>query len=232
MTSEYISVLFHQSFDDEIITIHCSSDEIVSNVIERYRQQTGDYRTDLQFLFNGKNLNLYPFISVSEAGLHTGCPIIVDLRGQLIGRGCALPLNFTDVKNNKTKEIPFSKKAPSYRLVSKGINIFGICKCKKCDAYEEEVIVPIEKKKIDLIKERNKLFCPECGSLIDPQTVGFYLCKYRIYGKKVNDNNKRIEDFKIPIAEARNPNGFTYFDSDLNGKTMMFELIFEVIEYF
>jgi hypothetical protein len=52
---------------------------------------------------------------------------------------------FTDISKNKTKEIGFSKKALSYRKVTKGINIFGICKFKKCKAYKKEVVVRIKK---------------------------------------------------------------------------------------
>ena len=136
---------------------------------------------------------------------------------------------FTDVSKNKTKEIGFSKKAPSYRKVCKGINIFGICHCKKCIAYKKEVVVRITKKKFDLINEKDQLFCPECDSLIIPKTVGFYLCKFKIYGKKiVNDN---IEHFKNDIDEANNKDSVKYFDPELNGKLVISELICEVIEY-
>jgi len=88
-----------------------------------------------------------------------------------------------DESKNKTKEIGVSKKTPSYRKITKGINIFGICNFKKCKAFKKEVVVRIKKKKLDLIKERDELFCPECEATIIPKTVGFYLCEFKIYGK-------------------------------------------------
>ncbi len=60
--------------------------------------------------------------------------------------------------------------------------------------------------------------------------MGFYLCKYKIYGKKIS--NGREEYFENKIDEARNKNTVKYFDPDSNGEVMMTQLIFEVIEYF
>jgi len=93
--------------------------------------------------------------------------------------GAACPITFVDASSGQVKELKFSENAPRWRLVNKGLNIFGICTNFKCEAYKKEVVVMINKKKFDLIKERNELFCPECGSLIIPKTVGFYLCKYK-----------------------------------------------------
>ena len=136
---------------------------------------------------------------------------------------------FTDLSKNKTKEIGLSKKTPSYKKVTKGINIFGICNFKKCKAYKKVVVVKIKKKKLDLIKERDKLFCPECEATIIPKTVGFYLCKFRIYGKKlVND---QLERFENDDDEANKKDSLKYFDPELNGEVTVIELIFEVLEY-
>ena len=136
---------------------------------------------------------------------------------------------FTDLSKNKAKEISFSQFAPSYREVTRGINIFGICNCKNCVAYKKEVVVNIYNREFDLIKERDNLFCPECQSPIIPKTVGFYLCRYQISGKKIENN--RVEKFMNPIDEATNSNSVKYFDPDLNGEVMMIELKIEVLEY-
>ena len=69
-------------------------------------------------------------LTVEEAGLVNNANIFVVATKGVKGSGC--PMMFTDISKNKTKEIGFSKKAPSYRKVTKGINIFGICNYKKC----------------------------------------------------------------------------------------------------
>jgi hypothetical protein len=223
---EVITVYFRSIHPYQTIPIICSLDEKVSNVIKKYRIKSGDYDTTKKFYFNGKELKQY--YTVCEAGLDNYMRISVEITGQIIGRG--YPMLFSDVNKNKTREITCSKKAPSYRAVTKGINIFGICNFKKCEAYKEEVVVMINKKKFDLINERNELFCPECGSPIIPKTVGFYLCKFKIYGKKINDGKE--EYFENEIDEANNKNSVKYFDPDLNGEVMITQLIFEVTEYF
>ena len=220
---DLISVKFRLGMKS--ITINCLLNEKMSDVIERYRKKMGDYNTREVFFYNSKIIN--QSLLVSEAGLINCAEITVIVSNQIEGGGFSML--FSDVNKNKTTEIPCSKEAPSYRAVTKGINIFGICTFKKCDAYKKEVVVMINKKKFDLIKERNELFCPECGSLIIPKTVGFYLCKYKIYGKKIS--NSREEYFENKIDEVRNANIVQYFDPDLNGEVMITQLIFEVLEY-
>ena len=56
-------------------------------------------------------------------------------------------MKFTDVNKQIVEKLYFSKNAPSYRTVVKGINIFGICKVKKCEAHDKEVAIPLKNKK-------------------------------------------------------------------------------------
>ena len=205
--------------------VECNHNEKVSELIERYRNESGDYDTSKKFIFNAKNLN--QFLSLAEAGIYNGSNIFVVSTVGVKGAGYAMM--FTDLSKNKAKEISFSPFAPSYREVTRGINIFGICNCKNCVAYKKEVVVNIYNREFDLIKERDNLFCPKCQSPIIPKTVGFYLGRYQISGKKIENN--RVEKFMNPIDEATNSNSVKYFDPDLNGEVMMIELKIEVLEY-
>ena len=163
-----------------LFMIQCLAGQKVSEVIKKFREKSGLDNPNIKYIFNAKQLN--ESLTVSEAGLDDNANILVIETGGVKGYG-GLPMLFSDVSKNKTKELTLSKRAPSYRKITKGINIFGICKFKKCLAYQKEVVVRIKKKKFDLIEERNDLFCPECETLIVPKTVGFYLCKFKIYGK-------------------------------------------------
>jgi len=182
-----ISVIFRQSDNKGrelgALLIQCLNNEKASDIIQRYREKSGNNDSTKNFIYNAKNLS--PSLTVAEVGLTNNSNIfVVPTKGV---KGGGYPMMFTDLIKNRTKEIGFSKKAPSYREVTKGINIFGICKFKKCKAYKKEVVVKIKKKKLDLIKERDDLLCPECEATIIPKTVGFYLCKFVIYGKKVEN---------------------------------------------
>lgn len=223
-----ISVIFRVSGvinNSTPITIQCLGTEKVSDLIQKYRNKSGDSDCSKKFIFDAKQLN--DSLTVDEAGIGDKSNIFVVPQKGIKGGG--YPMMFSDVSKNKTKEIFLSKSAPSYRKAGKGINIFGICHCKKCKAYNKEVVIPIKKKKYNLIKEKENLFCPECDSLIIPKTVGFRLCKFSIYGKKIENN--KIENFHNEDDVADNKNSLKYFDPDLNGEVMVIDLIFEVLEY-
>lgn len=139
------------------------------------------------------------------------------------------PMAFTDVSKNNVTSRGFSSDAPDYRVVKKGINIYGICKTKNCVAQDKKVISLYRKDKINMIEEKFNFKCPKCEGIIEPKTVGFYLCKYRIYGSKIED--KKIVDFDNGISDANDPNHSSYFDEVENGNVIFTELIFEVISY-
>lgn len=139
------------------------------------------------------------------------------------------PMAFTDVSKNNVTSRGFSSDAPDYRVVKKGINIYGICKTKNCVAQDKKVISLYRKDKINLIEEKFNFICPKCEGIIEPKTVGFYLCKYRIYGSKIED--KKVVDFDNGISDANDPNHSSYFDEVENGNVIFTELIFEVISY-
>jgi len=207
------------------ITIPFSYNEKFSDVIKRYRQKSGDYSPTNKFIFSAKEIpnNL----TVSELGLSNGSNILVMKAQNTIGANYSMM--FTDLSKNKTSEIRCSKTAPSYRKIIKGINIFGICTFKKCKAYKKEVVSNVKKKKIDLIKERDELFCPECEAIIIPKTVGFYLCKFLIYGKIIENGKEKC--FRNKEDEANKVDSMKYFDPGLNGNVMVTELVFEVLGY-
>ncbi len=99
-----------------------------------------------------------------------------------------------------------------------------------CNAYDKEVVVPISKNKVDLIEEKFSFHCPECDSIIEPKTVGFYLCKYHIYGNKLDD--KKLVDFDNGYEEARDKEHLQYFYPNSNKDALFFKLIFEIVEYY
>ena len=143
--------------------------------------------------------------------------------------GAGFSLNFTDVSKNIYEEHYFSETAPDYRIASKGINVYGICKGKKCKAYNMEVICPlIDKIIFNLLEERDDLECPICGGLIVPKTLGFFCCEYKIKGKKCE--NDKIIPFELR-DKASNKNSMRYFNPDKNGRTIFTELIVEVIKF-
>ena len=199
--------------------------ELFSSVIEKFKKGLG-LVSEFKCFYLGEIIN-DPNKTLKELNIRNWSSIEVFTIGEIPGGGFSI--NFTDLSKNIHEEHYFSKTAPDYRIVSKGINVYGICKGKKCKAYNKEVICPLKNKKIfNLLDEKENLECPICGSLIIPKTLGFFSCEYRIKGKKCE--NDTITPFELR-DKASNEDSIRYFDPDKNGKTMITELIVEVIKF-
>ena len=222
---------FHVEMDDEekvnarfrynnnSHNVICEKDESLSSVFEKFKNQAGIQGQNLYFISEGKILS--PEMKLRQINFSR-----IEVYNEQNIIGGTYGLNFTDVSKDIREEQYFSDNAPSYRIVTQGINIYGICKGKKCEAYKNEVIVPLKNvKKFDLINEKDDLECPECGGMIIPKTLGFHLCEYKIEGTKFVD--KKGEDFKIK-GIAENPNSIQYFSPDKNGETMIVKLVIEI----
>ena len=163
-------------------------------------------------------------------------------------------LNFTDVTKKRTQELKVRKtnNGCGYRYVTPGINLYGICNCKTCKAYDKEVIERIYKDELDLTKNKGRMHCPICNTDIECITVGFYKCYYNIYGMKYNEESDENEKFgkKIPNFDSitvntddtvmvngdkyrvdkTNGENLSKFE-ETNGKAIFIKLVFQVKKF-
>ena len=219
------TIIFFLDFEGRKYPYFFKRNELFSTVIEKFKKDSGIFYSDICFLYNG--IEIDPNKTLQELDIRDMSPIIVLEHYNVIGTG--FPINFTDISKNIYEEHYFSETAPDYRIVSKGINVYGICKGKKCKAYNMEVICPLKNKKIfNLLEEKDDLECPICGSLIVPKTLGFFCCEYRIKGKKLENDYNRPFELR---DKASNKDSIRYFSPDKNGKAMITELIAEVIKF-
>jgi len=110
---------------------------------------------------------------------------------------------------------------PDYLIVNKGINFFGNCVNKKCIAYNKEVSSPFGFGTFDLMKDLNpdNEKCPKCPSceipLLNLETCGFMLCKYKYVGKKIENDKIVPVNYEKTISE---PHHLDYFDAGKKGE--------------
>jgi len=136
---------------------------------------------------------------------------------------------FTDLSDRKYEEIFFTKNDPYYKNITEGINIFGICQCKKCKNFKKEIIIPLKKVyKIDLIKELELICCPECEFYSTPKKIGFYCCEYTIQGKCFK--NDKINNFKF-MGKSDNQNIIQFYGGETN-KVPTSKLFIEIIKIY
>ena len=127
-------------------------------------------------------------------------------RGNIIGGGDGIydGYLFIDPSDSSIKQIELSKNAPNWRILSKGLNLFGICQNKNCQAYKKEVVfktnqkghLPKEGMIFDMIESSNKIKCPICDKIFIPNTCGFYKCEYQFIGEKLENGDEIHYDSK------------------------------------
>lgn len=121
--------------------------------------------------------------------------IIILEKRSLLGKGALPAVEFIDVSTGKIKELKFNKNAPKWRKVNNGLNIFGICKNKKCEAFKKEVIYMTKLSSKGLVfnlnTEISNIRCPICNFLIKIKTCGFYKCEYQFKGRKLEPGEEK-----------------------------------------
>ena len=201
--------------------------ELLSSIFKKFAVKSGEHDKDLIFTY--KTLYLDPMKKLNEEicvnklnYIYIDAVVPNNVKG-------GYSFKFTDLSKQITVEHYFSDKAPSYRTVTRGINIYGICNFKKCNAYKKEVIAPLKGVKLfNLINERENLVCPSCEATIIPKTVGFHLCEYIIKGTKFENQKCESFDFK---GKAINENSVQYYNPEKNGETTIVELEIEVTKF-
>ena len=105
-------------------------------------------------------------------------------------------LMFIDPSNSNIKQLSLSKEAPKWRVISEGLNIFGICENPKCEANKKQVIfralkgnrhLPEKGMIFDMLENVENIKCPICNEILEPETCGFFECEYQFIGKKIED---------------------------------------------
>ena len=142
---------------------------------------------------------------------------------QIMGGG-GFPITFVNVEKGIVKNLEFIKDAPKWRIVEKGLNIFGICEYKKCEAFKKEVIYTTNLTEtglnFNLSEEIANIKCPICKKIIRSKTCGFWDCEYQFQGKKIEDGE--IKSFETKPKETCEDK-FEYFDPFENGEVQWLE---------
>ena len=133
-------------------------------------------------------------------------------------------IDMADISNEKgIVRCNYGKNAAKWNIITKGLNVDGICKNEKCEAYNQEVDCPIGIGSFDLVRNADRIKCPICNNEIDPTTCVFCKCEYKLEGKKklngktehVSTNWKRVEK------------DYEYYDPQKSGIVRWLMLIIE-----
>jgi len=217
--------------DDEIIFLKINKD--IFDLNQKY----------LSFIEIKDQFSKFKFLLPFETNLHTkhkkilsfgfciisysvNIWVIYNYRDKfLIGSGAGPIIDFVNVEKGIVKKLKLSKDTPKWRKVKKGLNIFGQCDYKKCEAFKKEVIYTTNMTenglKFNLNKEVVNIKCPICQKIIRPKTCGFWLCEYQFQGQKIEDGE--VKSFETKPKET-SEDKFEYFDPFGNGEVQWLEL--------
>lgn len=91
-------------------------------------------------------------------------------------------LNVTDERGLQRAE--WSKVAPEWRRVNRGLVLEGICENEKCKAYKKQVAISMNYRTFDVVSDPDidKTLCPMCREFVEPTTCGFNNCWWKFEG--------------------------------------------------
>ena len=228
-----INIIFKLIRKNELkpIVINCARNEYFPNLVDKLiiNKNLNDIE-EIKFIFNSKELG-YNF-TLEEIGITNNSNIYIFDRIEVKGAGGSFGpgiFDFVDVSSGKIKSLELGENELNWRIVEKGLNIFGICNNPDCKAFKKEVVCPflLEKKmKFSLKKEILKINCPICKKIIKPKTCGFRDCEYQFVGTRIKEGN--INNYESKPKETK-INELEYFDPYENGEEGWIDLIIYVL---
>ena len=115
----------------------------------------------------------------------------------------------------------YSKEAPEWNYITRGLNVTGKCENNLCEAYDKEVVCKIGLGLFDLVGDSDQVKCPMCKKEIEPLTCIFCKCQYKIEGKK------KINGETSPVSTPWKRVDYEYYDHNKNGIVRWIKLIIE-----
>ena len=193
-----VNLNFYFEDTDKYYNISFPSSGTFEDLVDKILELNIPLTDDSFFLTKGNRIELEKKYNFEE-----NQKIIVRREGALE----AYMTTFNDV-SSKTKDAIIKRKVlhkkskdRGHRYVSPGINLYGVCGKKNCEAYSKEVIQRIQENELNLVKIRGLMQCPICEWKCDAKTVGFYKCYFNIYGTKYNEEKNGGENFGVEIKD-------------------------------
>ena len=188
-----------------------------------YLLERGVIEENPSITINHKGLK-YPNYTFNYNHLEDRDIFYIELENKLYGGGGLGVFEFLDVdESTKPKNLEFSESAPEWRRASIGLNLFGKCINKNCEAYKKEVIYSAGiNNKFDFNSDKREIKCPICSKNFIPMTMGFWKCEYQIKGEKFRKGD--YEEVDINGKETKGDD-FEYYDPNKNDTTFWSSLM-------
>ena len=144
-----------------------------------------------------------------------------------ISGGTPLGLDMANIANKEGLEKRnFGKNAKKWNIITKGLNIEGVCTNSNCEAYNYKVDCQIGLGDFNLLENICKIKCPMCSKYIELETCSFCKCQYQIEGTlSLSGETKDIEETKTEWIRVEKD--YEYYDPNKSGIVNWLMLIIE-----
>lgn len=114
-----------------------------------------------------------------------------------------------------TKLVAFAEEGPSWRIVTKGLNLEGKCATTSCNAFNEKVVVKLGMGTFEVVEQNAEATCPQCNGNFKEDITNCYFwdCIYEFKGV-LDDRTK----FSLENQTAPKNGGYITFEKVVNGE--------------
>ena len=190
-----------------------------------------------KFIFRGVTYSVCSILTFREIGIIENCRI--SLNNQAIAGGGGEESNkFANLSEEFIRRDDVSSSdanIPKWRIIGKGINLYGICQNNNCVAKGKQVIMHVNSKEYDIYNEGFMGICPMCSKHFDLDTCSFYKCDYKCEGTYFDKFRDEWVNLPGNIQKTSGGKDFYYdYNKTIDGKegkVKYKKLILKVIEY-
>ena len=203
-----------QKGEEILITVRL--DETISSAKEKFYNKVGSrknnrWRYDASVL---EDNDIFSDIGIEDKD-------IIYSNSRSMGGG---GVNMADISNKRgLVEGNFNKNAKEWNIITKGLNVTGICKNDQCRACNNKVDCRIGLGTFDLVRDADRIKCPICKEEMEPLTCCFSKCQYKFEGKK--KSNRKTEYVKSEWKRVEKD--YEYYDPIKSGTVNWLMLIIE-----